>query len=308
MAAGAVVWVHTTHRDLGHAWADLGRFGTAFFTLLVVYFVFRGVHVSRERRYGQYLAERARRLYLPFIVWNLVTICLRWAGAHAAGEGLAVAPVEWFIGAGGQLWFLPFALALCATCWPLAQLMRWSPRLGLGLAVVVGVLGVALAMVPPPVFSAYGECAFILTRAWSVLPAACWGITLGHLLVRRPSAGFSHRVLLLGGAAVFATCIGLMWAYGNHSLTRNVAGLALMAMALCEPRGPVLKKLGRLGKYSFGIFLIHYLILAVLCRLPLWNWQPDVLRAAVLFSLVLGLSYLATRLLYAHRATQWLVR
>src|SRR6266513_2871704 len=64
IAACALVWIHTTQSSLSR-FHILGRFGTSFFVLAAVFFLFHRLSSTPPPTYGAYALKRFRRLYFP---------------------------------------------------------------------------------------------------------------------------------------------------------------------------------------------------------------------------------------------------
>src|SRR5438128_2483643 len=77
VAAAAVVWIHVTDCDEAREYLPLWRFAVPFFTCAAVYFVLQKVASDPTGRLSSYCAQRARRLYLPFILWSVLYLGIR---------------------------------------------------------------------------------------------------------------------------------------------------------------------------------------------------------------------------------------
>src|SRR6266480_3487909 len=76
VAACALVWIHTTQSSLSR-FNVLGRFGTSFFVLAAVFFLFHRLSSTPPPTYGAYALKRFRRLYFPFLAWSLIYLLIR---------------------------------------------------------------------------------------------------------------------------------------------------------------------------------------------------------------------------------------
>src|SRR5947207_12944270 len=76
IAALGLVWIHTTQSSLSR-FHILGRFGTSFFVLATIFFLFHRLGSSPRPTYGEYALKRFRRLYIPFMAWSLIYLVIR---------------------------------------------------------------------------------------------------------------------------------------------------------------------------------------------------------------------------------------
>src|SRR6267142_6600505 len=76
IAACALVWIHTAQSSLSR-FHVLGRFGTSFFVLAAVFFLFNRLGSSPPPPFGTYALKRFRRLYIPFLAWSLIYLLIR---------------------------------------------------------------------------------------------------------------------------------------------------------------------------------------------------------------------------------------
>ena len=318
VAAAGVVWTHTLYVSnrgpWSDGWEDAGRFGTAFFAIAAVFFMVRGVRTNPGRAFAPYAVARFRRLYVPFLAWTAIYLLLRNARRLLSGAPTLVAPEPAHLlnGEGPQLWFLPFALLVCVGGFPLARAMLRRPPWA---SFVAGMLaGLGLAVLPEQDFEGYGGAGRFLERAWEVLPAVAFGFALAALdagLAGRPDgAGEWAGRGSVAGIILFATATASVLLLEFTVLAKNLAGLGLFmaAMAAAPAQGKHLAWVGTVGRFGFGIYLIH----------PAFMWAGKWAAAAcgvapsqptdvgVVVFAIAGSAGVAS-LLHRRAATRWLV-
>ena len=137
--------------------------------------------------------------------------------------------------------------------------------------------------------------------------------SLGCLLagVPRRSSWFwqGGLVFLVGFFLHFSEVILLTTRFGVYPLLDAVFGTALMGfgvtlVALSNHRWLQWGWISRQGKYAFGIYLSHMLVvIPVLPFLKIGNYEWNCLCVTAIFAA----SYIITRFLSATRTTKWLV-
>jgi len=104
-----------------------------------------------------------------------------------------------------------------------------------------------------------------------------------------------------------------LWSIRNSarplpSLPRTLAGVGWLLVALVPYRGRLVTLLAPLGKYSYGIFLVHPLFVSGLqSGLRSLHISPAGWVDIMVVALAFPASALLTALLRSHRLTRWLV-
>jgi surface polysaccharide O-acyltransferase-like enzyme len=184
LAAFGILWFHT--ETTGYR---VGYIAVPFFLVLL----------SLPSRSG--LADRARRLLWPFLIWSVIYALARIAPAlHSGGDLFAWwRPSMIFTGTSTHLWFLPFAFLVAVV----APVLRGS-----GLALVAPVLGAGfLALVGepaiPPLYQwSFGLIPALVGFAWAragVWAAVPLGVSFAVLEFFRPSP---DNLVILAGAGL----------------------------------------------------------------------------------------------------------
>jgi surface polysaccharide O-acyltransferase-like enzyme len=325
-AAFAVIVVHVGLVCGGQVTAaaayvqSLARFAVPFF--LAVSFYFAALSLLPGRRQEApltWLKRRAQRLLIPYAVWSVIYILLQAANLRALHreEGIRhlfedpIAKIC-FGGSGVALYFLPLLFAgLVAQRFVLRPLLRrplptlvfltvlaillsgwvdatgnnfnmdestaFLPALrqgfGAGIAVSWGLFG--------PVRILLVLLAHVIRCAPFILAAFVWARTLPHIEARtRP-----YTLLVLVAALMF--CVGTLRLV---PMPEALIGHSLLLLGLFAPTHlspALLWWADRLGRYSFGIYLMHQVVLEILklalkSRLHLPAGVPEVLGLSAL--------------------------
>jgi fucose 4-O-acetylase-like acetyltransferase len=203
---------------------------------------------------GQVLRSRFDRLIRPFAVWAAIYAALRMADAVVSGRPVLPDLLAWLPPQGtmGQLWYLPFAFAVCAGIAFVRRVAGPSPGpvLSTGFAVVGSLLWVRVTgFLPLPAG---------LQVMVNFLPSVLFGIALASM------SGQRGMMALLTLAAV---ATGLAMRYAGAPVSEQLwVGVPLIIAAQVRPlaAAPLLR---RASDLSMTIYLVHPLVIAVLLRL-----------------------------------------
>ena len=283
VAAGAVLLTHVAFRtgqtQAGAGGAVLGRLDVG----VAVFFVLSGFLLyPRTRPVGRYALRRAARILPAY--WVLLAVVAVIGSVPAAywwlGQGYRTEPLA---GALTQTWSLVpevgFYLVLPGLVW-LARRWEWPVLAGCVVLAYAWIVAVHLLDLPDRMllwlpghldWFAVGMAVAALARrgvpGWlgqlAAASGTCWAAAGALLfLLATPVAGPLTLAPAPGGAAVLKEA--------GYAL---VAGLLLVPAAL-GPRAPVLGSppLRLLGRWSYGIFLWHLLVLDAVYRVTGW---PD---------------------------------
>ena len=310
-AALGLIWIHTTQSSL-HI---LGRFGTSFFVLAAIFFLFHPLGSSPRPSYGTYAWKRFRRLYIPFAAWSFIYFLMREGKRLIAHEPLLDFGWGRFIaGTSMQFWFLPFILLACIICFPLPPIFQRMGKKKLLLLPILIAAGTWIALGPRPQLGVKDEVArYFINSAWTFTPSIFWALSLAIVYPLLPASFKQSRWLAVLGISLTASCIYYLWTIRNSndplpSLPRTLAGVGWLLVALVPFRGRVVTLLAPLGKYSYGIYLVHALFVASLhsafksLHILSTAWL-DILVVVVTFAASAWLTVTLRKL----RWTSWLV-
>lgn len=287
LSAAAVVCFHTCG-ELSIA-RHLGTVGILVFLITLCAFV-----VNRPEPLDPAIAIRrkARRLLKPWLFWSMVYGILPVLKVVHRGVPFSDA-FDWTMLVTGtriHLWFLPFAFAaaLLLVFVHRALADRPNPHI-VTAAILMGVLSVFG-------FSIIQSCVQPPTplRQWVLgAPAIVLGLAVGRITVQHKAEDRRNLYLLtilspLAAYAALAWLFSGSWVeYAGTFAFRYCASVAVICFAL-QRQGtldPISRKLASL---SYGIYLVHPLIMVLLHELRISMRQPFVsFLLVLLFSAVL---------------------
>ena len=314
IAALGLVWIHTTQSSLSRLHV-LGRFGTSFFILAAIFFIFHPLGSSPRLSYGAYARKRFRRLYIPFAAWSLIYLLARDVKRMLIHEpALTLHWSRLVAGTSMQFWFLPFIFIACLICFPLPPLFE---RMGRGKYLLVPFIVAAGLWISftnrPGVKGADEVTNYFLNSSWTFAPSICWALGLAILYPLLPSVLRRSHLLAVFGLMLTGCCIFYLWTIRSSanpmpSLPRTLAGVGVLLAVLVPHRGRLVMLLAPLGKYSYGIFLVHPIFVSSLQSLTRYlHFSPAGSLDLMVLVVAFTASALFTVLLGCYRWTRWLV-
>jgi hypothetical protein len=232
IAAFGILWFHT--ETTGYR---VGYIAVPFFLVLL----------SLPSRSG--LADRARRLLWPFLVWSVIYALARIAPALHSGDDLFGwwRPSMIFTGTSTHLWFLPFAFMVAAVA-PVLKGSNWvlaAPVLAAGFLALVGE-----PEMPPLYQWSFGLIPALVGFAW--YRAGVWALVplVASFLVLELFRPSPDNLVILAGAGLAILVLSIrtaptrlsdwcarisLWVYLAHVLviqravTMGFEGLGLVA-------------------------------------------------------------------------------
>ncbi|WP_428937872.1 acyltransferase [Fontivita pretiosa] len=310
LASIAIVWAHSPRSDQIMWLQVLGVFGTSFFAAASVYFLAQGLRRDADRTLGRYALSRARRLYVPFLVWSIVYLIFRNLCRALITHKPTVQVTAMNLLAGGEthLWFLPFILIVCLVAFPLLRFALARPHRPAPIALAFAVGGLLLVVLPPPRFAPESDTVNFWRCAYWAMPSVLWGlaIALSDDVIRQLRDGAPRTTLLAAGITV--TCLALLVTDGLSIYGKNIAGVACMLVALSLPRGNWQRSIAPIATLGFGVYLVHPLVLGVLrAGSQLVHLHPGPWLDLTHFALAVGFSLALARLIQQTRWLRWLV-
>ena len=305
-AAAAVVWIHVTNCDDSRALLPLCRFAVPFFTCAAVYFVLQKVYAGRIP-FGAYCLQRARRLYLPFMLWSGVYLAARSIKHSVLGFGspIIVSPAVLLNGTAHHLWFLPFVCLVSIVAYGFARIFpRPRAENRIRRATLLIVAGTVLALIPCPVPLRSQEfpLSYFIDHAWETAPAAFFGAALFWLLdQKRPEESLRWTVLGLGVLLIIAEFFT-----NGHPISPNVAGASLLFFTATQPNRQWMSRFWPWAQLAFLIYLVHVLFVEALQSVAIRFGTVRSLPADLsVWALSLIISALAARILLRFEALKW---
>lgn len=218
---------------------------------------------------GRDIQSLNRRLLFPWLVWSAIFGMAKVAQAIVNGAPLSSEFEWWMLLAGPaiHLWFLPFSYLFVVL---LGQIRRE----------VWGTL--AAVLVPCSIWLAYVDLPQPFAQWVTVIPAACMGLVLNHFGPRSRQAHFVGWGSI--SIAVFMVMAGRDTVALQYALGLSAVLLALAVQIRATPVSRLLSEI------SFGIYLMHPLIFALVLLLPLGGIVAQAV--AVIFGSVVVTSIL----------------
>ena len=276
LAIAAVIALHVTaiaHRyapELAWAWAlNRALISYAAPVLLIV----AGALSWNEKRlggrdgFGGYLAARARRVLVPYLIWAAGYLALNAAlGVTAAATPLGYLELVVTGLAYYHLWFVP-AVLLVYVAAPLgARLAKRHPLLPLVAAYALAYVVIRLVDLPDVSWLSYRSERAIVTSA-RYFPYAAWGALYAWSPLVR---AWSRRMWPLVAAAAIAGAVALAGADGAIAAglrTVGVGALGLSVLGACAVLGsrwPASDRgAARLAPLVYVVYLAHPMVLAL---------------------------------------------
>jgi peptidoglycan/LPS O-acetylase OafA/YrhL len=314
VAAAGIVFVHAVHDSLSlERWTHFFRFAVPFYLFASLYFQSKSLRRRTDRTYLQYVSGRCKRLYLPFLVWSAIYFLAR-SVKHLMDPGIG--PVELRVarlwtGTEYHLWFLPFLLAssivLATVYW---AFLRFDRRLRWPLIAMAIFAAFVLTRVTMPASwdEVFDSPTYAYVQFWRALPAAClamafaWFMTMGNTVITiSPLLGLSGLILTL-------VCSARQVLYGRIELIpRALSGLGCMVTAMAPWSGAWVSPLARIGRYSYGIYLCHVLVVeAIHVGVMHLVRTPSAMTDMATFILGFPCSVALVLLLARSKRTAWL--
>jgi surface polysaccharide O-acyltransferase-like enzyme len=264
-----IVWTHSCADIRYDTPSALGRFAVPFFSMVAGVFLVSAMRGPRGSRPGEYLAHRAVRLGIPFVAWSAIYYIAHKIAQHTVGTNKPTIVGWWtaLTGTDYHLWFLTYLLFGTIICVPIVLwALAAAPRTLLVAGTLIG-LGIALVAFPLNVDDpGIGDHLYYLDRISARSSSLLWGIAFGLLLpgLNRRRFGALSTMLAL---AVFMICLGYYWINGRTAWAANIAGCAWFCVGLGIDKLRIARIIGPFARYSFGIYLIHPLFVALYIRL-----------------------------------------
>jgi len=260
---------------------------------------------------------RKNLIYLPFLAWAVIyfffhTLLNRFGGDITRPPLSA----KFFIsGETNHLWFLPYILVAGLVTFPLAQRLVHGVRHAQWIIALALFVGLATAAISKPLFllllNGYTQSGTLfMYRAFTLTPCIFIGIGVYFLFqIARHSTHKMSKYLALFGGALFVSSIVYNCLLPTNPVLETIAGLGLALLTFWPKRTAFLTKMGTLGRFSYGMYLVH-MIFVDICKTvrthvfqmaPTWWYDMLTLLACILLSL--GAAILLSR----YRLTRWLI-
>jgi peptidoglycan/LPS O-acetylase OafA/YrhL len=268
-AAAAVVLVHAVESQALGGWINLFRFAVPFYLFASMYYQADSLRRRPDQPLGAYCVKRFKRLYGPFLAWSAIYFVARDIKRVTMIDYPPLHPSASMLWTGTEyhLWFLPFLLvasiisAVCCRAILRAPSLRW-PAVTLALAAIVAVV---LVHRPQALADDFNGPTYAFWQMWWALTSVLSGMAFAWIVV------FSSAPLLgvpaivgIGGIVLAAWMLVQQALHGWLMLPRALSGFGCMLAALAPWRGPLVQGFARLGRFGYGIYLSHVLVVEMI--------------------------------------------
>lgn len=273
IAVIGIVWFHVQA-----PYADIGYSGLSLFLILLVFLAIPQISHMRHTRHRapavlRYAAARGRRLIIPWLGASLLFGALKMADIwRGAAWGSEFNTTMWLTGTALHLWFLPFAFVISLMLWPLA---RWIPRVQRSVQLHLCMTFMCLSLI---------ALAFWQNTTLPA-PVAQWAYALPAIFLGVSLALTGARVWRMAGVATLFFCMALSANWTLGLLQLGIAVGVLITCSLIHTKPNAVSAFA--AKASFGVYLIHPAVAAVLAR---GHIIPD---HSTIFAIVVTLGSLA---------------
>jgi len=286
-AAFGIVWFHAENASwkiVGYA--GLPIFVIVFCALIVIHF--------QQSRFLDYAKKRSVRLLIPWIFWSIVFAAMKVGRCFLGGTHSLGTPTwnEFLVGGNIHLWFLPFAFML-------SLVLYWMCKLALSSNKTVNVIAASSFLV---IISLYTSGSFSKYIALSP-PFAQWSFAVSCLPLGF-CLGYIYRTMIdiskylaygILYTMVVAVCLHIHYLWDNTLLIPYGLGLLLTILALIIPLP--YENSGRfLGSLTYGIYLIHPLVMFAVNRVPFLQTPLLTILATFFISALIVYGLRQTRL------------
>lgn len=306
ICAAWVIWIHVPQSDYFLPSVSSTRFRMAFFTLLAVFFQLYTFD-RREHPFLQYFVTRFRRVYLPFLAWVVIYVPVRLLFKTVVTHDPfpMLSPLLLIFGY-LHLWFLPFVFLVGLAIYPLAQFavhhQRWWGYFIIGGAV----LAIAGALFIRPIAQRLlPDHTYVI----ELLPCVPLGFSCYFMWCRTRALALPRGLIAAVALIFFAAMVAIQLHSAPLPITECLAALGLLVAALQPLKVPLTGWLGRLGRYAFGMYVVHFLFIGmcIFLRTSVLSLKPSWWYDLVTFALCVPASLFATMALAHFRVTAWLV-
>jgi peptidoglycan/LPS O-acetylase OafA/YrhL len=266
-AAASVVFVHASKSPALVPWCHALRFAVPFFLFASLYFQSLSLRRKPDRPLQEYIWARIKRLYLPFLAWSVIYLGARDI-KHLALLNLGAIEFHYtmlWAGTAYHLYFLPlllaFSIVLATAHWGLLRHNRvWRWPL-IAVAIAAG-LAVAFTHMPSQWDERFPSTTYSYVWAWRGLPAGFWALAFAWFMTMGEVVYNVPITLGLAGIGLTVICSVQQAFHGIQLISRALTGLGtfLAALAPWNWSGPTFALLARWGRYGYGIYLCHVLV------------------------------------------------
>lgn len=311
-AAAAVVLVHAVESPALGGWVNLFRFAVPFYLFASMYYQADSFRRRPDQPLGAYCSKRFKRLYGPFLAWSAIYFVARDVKRLTMIDypPLPLSVSMLWTGAEYHLWFLPFLLvasivsAICCRAILRAPRLRW-PSVALAIA---GIAMVAMAQRPQALADDFAGPTYAWWQMWWALTSVLSGMAFAWIVVFSSSPLLGVPAIVgIGGIVLAAWMLVQQALHGWLMLPRALSGLGCMLVALAPWRGTLVQGFARLGRFGYGIYLSHVLVVEMIrATMHHFGFDPSIWLDLLVFALGFAGSISIAKLLARYPKLAWL--
>jgi surface polysaccharide O-acyltransferase-like enzyme len=254
------------------------RFSVPVFFMLSGLFLFYRYYGS-EFSLAQFLRKRARFIIVPYLIWSLIYMTYSWFFHQPVPHTPKDFAVKLLT---GQAYYHLYFVCVMVQFYLILPVLFWGFRRFGGLTMVaLSLMLYAITVTVMPVWSAYRDNAISLFPNW--LFYFCLGGWMGQrvdrlrqMIDRLPKAGVS---LIFGSMVILTLTESFFYkSYGFNNFTVTLYSIASLFIWLQLGGRWKSSWITVLGRYSYGVYLVHPIILDLLKQVvpylfPNATWQ-----------------------------------
>ncbi|MFB8425172.1 acyltransferase [Priestia megaterium] len=279
---------------LGHIFDSLSRLAVPLFLMIS-----GALLLHKEEPVGFYIEKRAAKIFIPFIVWSVIYFICK-----LSGEFNVKLFIQQFLSGKiyYHLWYFYILIPLYIFIPFLRRFVRYIPSS----YIIIYALISSGASTINDVIGIYGLNMQVFSNPFSVGVSY---LLLGYIIARREYElkyyqlyGAVSFLIILLGTYLITAWRGTLSQVFYDALGLPVLMYAVMVFYLCKKylngSTPTYKGqfLEYIGKYSFGIYLIHPLLLSLMTKFPTFSISASTgspyIMMPVTFAVVLSCSLL----------------
>jgi surface polysaccharide O-acyltransferase-like enzyme len=264
-------------------------FGIVGFIVLLLTFCAFVVNRPEPYGFGDLAKRKAERLLKPWLFWSAIYGALGLVKVIRMDVPFSdvFSATMFLTGTRIHLWFLPFAFVAALLLVLVHRRMTKAPETyNIAAAVLVGMI----CVLGCSIVQTWIELRTPLLQWTLGLPAIPLGFAIGRIMILPERKDRRNLCLLvvLSTAAALGVYTALLWLErgawfdpGSEFIVRYGISTVLVCLALLWP-GRLDSTSRTFGSLSYGIYLVHPLVVVFLCQLGIFVQQPLLLLFLVL--------------------------
>lgn len=266
---------------LFHAQAPGAQIGYAALPMFIFLALFFALGPGKNRSLATVVATRIQRFIIPWLFWSAAFAFLKSLDALRDGRPISDEFEIWNLLAGPSihLWFLPY-IAVFSVLFHVAQ-----PAIRVTPAIVIAILGMLVSL----------AAFWMLSTQVLPEPYAQWlfGLPAVALALSLHKSSFP-RSFMMSFVWLGICMVPSYYGYDGGALQMSICiAVLIVAYLITLPASPVISWM---AKVSFGIYLVHPIVMALLGKIISFTGRGELLFAVLVFLVALIITELLRRL------------